>query len=144
MNDLRFLSDWSSKTNRSLQLLRSVVHLPKQKKCLNLLFLLLVCVCVCKTLIDIQTNHRDIGVGRGGSEGASVASTFVGRVDVHPSKKHWIKLFRHKNGNPICGLFGDSVHTFLCFLSPCLFWTSGESISYAARFPSSQIVKREN
>ena len=96
MNDLRFLSDWGSKTSRSLQLLRSVVDLPKQKKCLNLLFLLLVCVCVCvcvcmhahKTLIDIQTNHRDTGVGRGGSEGASVASTFVGRVDVHPSKKH--------------------------------------------------------
>ena len=71
MNDLGFLSDWGFKTNRSLQLLRSVVDLLKQKKCLHLLFLLLVSVCVCvcvcayKRLTDIQTNHRDTGLGRG-------------------------------------------------------------------------------
>ena len=145
MKDLGFLSDWGSKTDRSLQLLRSGVdrNVWISLSCFSWVWVC-VCVCVYKRLTDIQTNHKDTGLGRGGSEGAGVASTFVGRVDVCPSRKPRVKLFPHIKEPPICGLYGDSIHTFLCFLSPCLFWTSGENISYASRFPSSQVIKKKN
>ena len=68
-----------------------------------------------KRLTDIQTNHRDTGLGRGGSEGASVASTFVGRVGVHPSKETLSKTFPAHKGTPHMWTLGIQFTPFSAF-----------------------------
>ena len=86
-----------------------------------------MCVCVYKRLTDIQTNHKDTGLGRGGSEGAGVASTFVGRVDVCPSRKPRVKLFPHIKEPPYVDSMGIQFTPFSAFFLHVSFELQGKT-----------------
>lgn len=90
-----------------------------------------------------ETDHQPQGVGEGGVGSGQYGFSLFGRVDLStcPGETEY-KTSRHEKNLSHMDSLGIPFTLF--FLSRCLFWTGGESISYATHFSSSQIIKRKN